>query len=199
MRELGWARKTHEKSAAAAARLERRERPTVTPDQLAELTKLLREKLLPKQGSQASPKIEFSGSRDKGDVLRRLAETSVGPAESAFIGELSRSMATIEKTESSRPASALIREILEEPRRTREELRDCLALVPRLHLEAAAQEVELIQAARDARLSWDEISESMGFDSRQAAEQRYKRLMAGVPPLLENDHAAASDVDQPDE
>lgn len=42
--------------------------------------------------------------------------------------------------------------------------------------------VETIQKARDNAVSWERIGEALGV-SRQAATQRYQKLMRPAPPL----------------
>jgi hypothetical protein len=71
-------------------------------------------------------------------------------------------------------------------------LRTALALMRPLRRQVDELEEALLRAARSAGLSWQQLAEVLDLDSRQAAEQRYRRLaerQMDVPTVwIENLH-----------
>lgn len=51
-----------------------------------------------------------------------------------------------------------------------------LAVVAKLRAAVDVQELELLENARHARYTWQSIADMIGEPSRQAAEQRHRRL-----------------------
>jgi len=62
---------------------------------------------------------------------------------------------------------------------TPEDVRHALALLPGLRDGLDASERRLIEAARERGASWAQLAAPLGVRSRQAAEQRYRRLVGG--------------------
>lgn len=56
-----------------------------------------------------------------------------------------------------------------------------LTLAPRLHADLDRHEAALIHKARAAGTHWSDIAAALGLASRQAAQQRYRRLAAVTP------------------
>ena len=70
-------------------------------------------------------------------------------------------------------------------------LLDELRRIPERHLATERAELALIQAGRVAGLSWSQIAQALGLRSRQAAEQRLRRLASRVSEVS---RSAASDT-----
>ena len=51
-----------------------------------------------------------------------------------------------------------------------------LTLVPEVRAELDAVELQVLQAARGAGMTWQDIAFSLGLNTPQAAKQRYERL-----------------------
>jgi len=62
---------------------------------------------------------------------------------------------------------------------TPEDVQDALRLLPGLRDELDCAERRLIEAARDRGASWAALAAPLGVRSRQAAEQRHRRLAGG--------------------
>jgi len=62
---------------------------------------------------------------------------------------------------------------------TPEDVQDALRLLPGLRDELDSAERQLIEATRDRGASWAALAAPLGVRSRQAAEQRYRRLAGG--------------------
>jgi hypothetical protein len=62
---------------------------------------------------------------------------------------------------------------------TPQDVQDALRLLPGLREELDCAERRLIEAARDRGASWAALAAPLGVRSRQAAEQRYRRLAGG--------------------
>jgi hypothetical protein len=87
---------------------------------------------------------------------------------------------------SSRPADQWrwIMSLLEAGEPSRPDVNTSLTLVGGLRRDLDRIEHRLIGLARGAGASWQEIADSLGLRSRQAAEQRYLRLDASAEPDL---------------
>lgn len=59
-----------------------------------------------------------------------------------------------------------------------EDINSALALLPAVRAEADGLETGLLFTARSAGLTWAQIAEAMGFNSPQACQQHFNRLMA---------------------
>src|SRR5438445_2814021 len=87
---------------------------------------------------------------------------------------------------SSHPADQWrwITSILEMGEPSRPDVNTSLTLVGGLRRDLDRIEHRLIGLARDAGAGWQQIADSLGLRSRQAAEQRYLRLDASTEPDL---------------
>lgn len=59
-----------------------------------------------------------------------------------------------------------------------EDLLEALALLPAARAEVEGLEAGLLFAARSAGLTWVQVAEALGFNSPQACQQHYARLVA---------------------